>query len=397
MKKNILLHIGGLGAGGAEKSLVSLLNTLPKDLYNVDLMLINKGGLFMNMIPKHINVIETPFPYCCFGISPSNWKYYIKHNPKYFAKKLWALFKLKKAGGLPVDQVLWPLWKECIPCYGKEYDVAISYIEGMPNYYVIDKIKAKRKILWIHNEYTKLGYNKDFDRAYFDKADAIVTISDICLNDLVYNFPEYKEKCHILENITNPVLVRNMADEGIDDPMFENKKGVFRILSVGRLFPQKNYRLAIDAAKIVKEHGIVFKWYIIGEGVLKEKIIKQIDSLSLNDNIVLLGLRSNPYPYIKQCDIIVQSSLFEGKSIAIDEAKILYKPIVSTNYKTVYDTITDRENGLICEMTPQSLANGIMELYSNADLAKQLTANLIKEDVNNVKEIDKYISLFENQ
>lgn len=393
MKKNILIHIGGLGAGGAEKSLVSLLNTLPEDLYNVDLMLINKGGLFMNMIPKHINVIETPFPYCCFGISPSNWKYYTKHNPIYFFKKIYSLFKLKKQTNLPVGQVLWPIWKNCIKQNQKKYDIAMSYIEGLPNYYVMDKVDAKKKILWIHNEYTKLGYNKEFDKEYFKKADAVVTISELCKNDLVDNFPDLKDKFHILENITNPILIKKMAEEEINDPAFENRTERLKLLSIGRLYPQKNYPLAIDAAKIIKDKGIDFKWYIIGDGVLKSDIEKQINALSLQDNIILLGLRSNPYPYIKQCDIIVQSSLFEGKSIAIDEAKILCKPIVATNYPTVYDVISDNKNGLIAEMTPAALSKKIITLYNDKELRENLCNNLKEEAIDNTSEIENYIKL----
>lgn len=392
MKQNILLHIGGLGAGGAEKSLVSFLDTLPKERYNVDLMLLNNGGLFRNMIPGYINIIEPPFPYNCLGISPTNWRFYIKHNPKYLIKKIYSLFKLKK-GYLPTGQILWPLWSDEIKTNVKEYDVAMSYIEGLPNYYIIDKVKAKRKILWIHNEYTKLGYNKEIDKDYFEKADAVVTISDICKNDLVNNFPELKEKFHILENITNPILIKKMAEEDITDPLFENRQKQLTLLSIGRLYPQKNYQLAIDAAKIIKDKGIYFKWYIIGEGVLRESLEKQINNLSLQDNIILLGLRSNPYPYIKQCDIIVQSSLFEGKSIAIDEAKILCKPIVATNYPTVYDVITDKKNGLISEMAPVALAEKIITLYNDKDLSKSLSNNLKEETIDNTAEIEKYIKL----
>lgn len=392
MKLNILLHIGGLGAGGAEKSLVSFLDTLPKERYNVDLMLLNNRGLFRNMIPGYINIIEPPFPYNCLGISPTNWRFYIKHNPKYLIKKIYSLFKLKK-GYLPTGQILWPLWSDEIKTNVKEYDVAMSYIEGLPNYYIIDKVKAKRKILWIHNEYTKLGYNKEIDKDYFEKADAVVTISDICKNDLVNNFPELKEKFHILENITNPILIKKMAEEDITDPLFENRQKQLTLLSIGRLYPQKNYQLAIDAAKIIKDKGIYFKWYIIGEGVLRESLEKQINNLSLQDNIILLGLRSNPYPYIKQCDIIVQSSLFEGKSIAIDEAKILCKPIVATNYPTVYDVITDKKNGLISEMAPVALAEKIITLYNDKDLSKSLSNNLKEETIDNTAEIEKYIKL----
>ena len=184
-----------------------------------------------------------------------------------------------------------------------------------------------------------------------------------------------------------------MAEEDITDPLFENRQKQLTLLSIGRLYPQKNYQLAIDAAKIIKDKGIYFKWYIIGEGVLRESLEKQINNLSLQDNIILLGLRSNPYPYIKQCDIIVQSSLFEGKSIAIDEAKILCKPIVATNYPTVYDVITDKKNGLISEMAPVALAEKIITLYNDKDLSKSLSNNLKEETIDNTAEIEKYIKL----
>lgn len=393
MKKNILIHIGGLGAGGAEKSLVSFLNTLPAEQYNVDLMTLNKGGLFRNLVPKYVNIIEPPFPYNCLGTSPTDWRFYSRHNPVYFFKKIYSLYKLKKQTNLPVGQVLWPIWKNCIKQNQKKYDIAMSYIEDLPNYYVMDKVDAKKKILWIHNEYTKLGYDKEFDREYFKKADAVVTISELCKNDLVDNFPDLKDKFNILENITNPTLIKKMAEEDINDPAFENKKEVLKLLSIGRLYPQKNYPLAIDAAKIIKDKGIDFKWYIIGDGVLKSDIEKQINALSLQDNIILLGLRSNPYPYIKQCDIIVQSSLFEGKSIAIDEAKILCKPIVATNYPTVYDVISDNKNGLIAEMTPEALAEKIILLYNNRDLRENLSKNLKEEAIDNTSEIKNYIKL----
>ena len=393
-KKKLFIHIGSLQVGGAEKSLVSFLNTLPKDIYDIDLMLLNNNGLFNRLVPKHINIISAPFPYNCLSISPKNLKYYLRHNPKYFIKKLYSYYSTTNNRKTPMDQVLWQIWRNDIKTYEKEYDLAISYLEGLTNYYVIDKVHAKRKIIWVHNEYTKLKYDKDIDRGYFSKADAIVTISEICKKDLEKNFPEYKEKFHILENITNPVIVRGMAEESIEDPIFNNNEEAFKILSIGRLFPQKNYPLAIDAAQILKDKGLNFKWYILGDGKLRSELEKKITSLSLEDNFILLGVRPNPYAYMKQCDIIVQSSLFEGKSIAIDEAKILCKPIVTTNYQTVYDVITDGINGLIAEMTPEALSAKIIELYNNPGLREEISSNLKQENVNNTSEIDNYIKLF---
>lgn len=391
----ILVHIDSLYAGGAEKSLISFLSTLPNDKYEIDLMLLREGGLFSNMIPKHIRIVEAPLPYRCLGISPLNFKFYIKKNPILFLRKLYSLYRLKFRKELSLDQTLWRIWNSIINPFPKSYDVAISYLEGLTNYYVIDKVSAKRKIIWIHNEYSKLGYNKVFDYTFFEKADSIVTISELCRKNLINNFPSLESKIHVAENITNPDIVRSMSNEVIDDSFFECKSKDFKILSVGRLSPQKNYSLAIDAAKLLKDKGLNFKWYIIGVGPLKRELENKIRSLSLSNNVILLGLRSNPYSYMKRCDIIVQSSLFEGKSIALDEAKILYKPIVTTSYDTVYDVIEDGKTGLIADMNSSSLAEKIHQLYINKDLRLYLSSSLSKESLGNTSEIKNYIKLID--
>lgn len=393
MKTNILIHIGSLNTGGAEKSLTSLLNLLPNDAYSVDLLLLKNEGVFKNLLPDGINVLSVEFPYECLTVSPKDLAYYLSHNPKFFFKKIYSLLKLYLKKDMSQDQILWQIWRNDIRVMRKEYDVAISYIEGLPNYYVIDKVNAKRKLLWVHNEYTKLNYNKDFDFAYFNAADAVVTISELCKKDLAFNFPSLDKKFCVLENITNPEIVRRMSKQEIIDEKFDCHFDGLRILSIGRLHSQKNYDLAIDAAKVIKDRGVDFKWYIIGEGPLYDSLNNKIKSLGLNDRIILLGIRSNPYAYMKRCDIIVQSSLYEGKSIVIDEAKILYKPIVATNYNTVYNVITDHVNGLICEMNQESLANCILELYHNTGLREHLIHSLKAEDVNNVDEIRNYIGL----
>lgn len=397
MRKNILIHIGSLNAGGAEKSLVSLLSTMPKDKYDIDLLLVRKDGLLMDLLPSHINILETPLQYNCYSNSPKNIGFYIRHNPKYLIKKLYTAYKYKKKKNNKesLDQCIWSIWKDTFKPLEKKYDVAISYLEGITNYYIIDKVNAKKKLIWIHNEYDKLGYSRDFDMPYFKKADAIVTISQLCKENLVKNFPLLKERIHVLENICNPKLICDMANAEIDDPLFNCSAGIFRILTIGRLTPQKNYLMAIDSARILKDKGIDFRWYIIGAGPLKADIERRISEQGLDNHVILLGLRANPYAYMKQCNIVVQSSIFEGKSIVLDEAKILCKPIVATCYNTVYDTIEDGINGVITEMTPESLANGIYNLLKAPEERIRYSKYLRENMTNNMSELNKYINLID--
>ena len=395
MRKNILIHIGSLNAGGAEKSLVSLLSTIPKDKYDIDLLLVRKDGLLMNLIPSHINILETPLQYKCYSNSPKNIGFYIRHNPKYLIKKLYTAYKYKKSKKESLDQYIWSIWKDTFKPLEKKYDVAISYLEGITNYYILDKVDARKKLIWIHNEYDKLGYDKNYDAPYFEKADAIVTISQLCKENLVKNFPLLKERIHILENISNPQLIWDMANTEIDDPQFNSSAGIFRILTIGRLTPQKNYLMAIDSARILKDKGLEFRWYIIGAGPLKTEIEKRISGQGLDNHVILLGLRANPYAYMKQCDIVVQSSMFEGKSIVLDEAKILCKPIVATCYNTVYDTIENGINGVITGMTPESLANGIYNLLKAPEERIRYSKYLRENITNNLSELHKYINLID--
>ena len=185
-----------------------------------------------------------------------------------------------------------------------------------------------------------------------------------------------------------------MADEKVTEISIPNNQLI--ILSIGRLVPVKSFDLAIKAAQILKQKNIHFNWYIIGDGILRTDLEKLIEKLDLTQHVFLLGLQTNPYKFMKRADIIVQSSSYEGKSIVIDEAKILCKPIVSTNYTTVYDAIKDRETGIITKMTPESLANGIYSLSQDSELRQAIIAHLSMSTYDNKDNINQYISLLES-
>ena len=392
--KSILFHIGSFRAGGAEKSLVSLLNLLPKDDYNIDVIVFNNSGIFSSHVPDNVTVRVAPYPYRFLSISPKNIREYLNYSLKYLLVKLIGLIYSKCNKKLSLHQALWKIWRKYIPVYDRKYDVAVSYLEGLTNYFVIDKVVADKKILWIHNEYNKLQYSPKFDSDYFSKADAVVTISDICKQDLIRNFPELQDKFHVLENISDSKVIQQKSQISINDETFNSSVGL-KILSVGRLTSQKNYQLALKAAKILLNKQIDFNWFIIGEGNLRLELEKLAKDLSVDGVVHFIGIRENPYPYMKQADIIAMSSLFEGKSIVIDEAKILCKPIVSVNYPTVKDNIEDHVTGIITEMTPESLAKGIIKLYNDDDLRKELQNNLMTEVHRGDDQINHYLKLFE--
>lgn len=386
--KKILFVIHSLGFGGAERSLVNLLNELPREKYEVELLLFQRKGSFLTQLPDWVKVLDTPRELNCL------------YGP------------LKKAGALAIPKVLGKLcskvarrtykernawrWKHVfrrlIPRLSTHYDVAVAYTGVEIQYFVADCVTADKKIVFIHNDYRTAGYSARDDEPYFAQMDAIATISPQCLQVLEEEFPQYKEKLYCLENITSSKVIRDRAME-FDPPEYRAQGSM--LLSVGRLGHQKGFDIAVDAARILKDRGVQFQWYILGEGGLREKLQKQIDGHGLTEEFVLLGARSNPYPYMRACDVLVQSSRYEGKSVVLDEAKMLCKPIVSTAYPTVGDQVIDGLEGLVTAMSAEGVAEGIIKMLEDAALWERVTSYMSAQEYGNQQEVEKYMKLLD--
>jgi glycosyltransferase involved in cell wall biosynthesis len=271
------------------------------------------------------------------------------------------------------------------------YDAAIGFLEKSSVYFVADKVSAAKKIAFIHNDYGELGMDPDFDREYFSRLDHIATVSAECAQVLEKTFPEFAAKIGVIHNIVSPAFIRSLSERGSAEDMAEGS-----LLSIGRLQQQKGFDLAIDALAILVENGFAGNWYVIGEGNLRQELQAAIARKNLEGRLVLLGLRENPYPYLKKAEIYVQPSRYEGKSIAIDEAKILGKPIVVTRFSTVADQISDGQNGLVAEMDAASVAEKIQAISDDAGLKARLSANLESENLGTEGEIARLYQLIEN-
>ena len=397
MKKKILFCTWNLKAGGGQKSLVSLLNTIDPNRYDIDLLLMEKDGLFLPLVPKYINIIEADKNLAVLHHSPLEFSYFRGKGFLFWLKVLYSRVKAKvKYKDLEKGQGYWMTWCKYIPELSTVYDCAISFIERDMNWYIIDKTRAKRKLLWIHSVYTSLGLNPVFDIKYFKQADLVATMAETGLESLQQTFPSIKEKFIILENISNGALINKLAQIPIKEKEYTDFKGM-KILSVGRLDDVKNYDLAIDTAIELRSKHIDFIWYVIGEGSLRNRLEERIEKNNLGDCFKLIGLRENPYQYMRVADMVVMTSKFEGRSIALDEAKILHKLIVTTNYDSATDVVDNGKTGLICNMDAQSIANGIIHLHNDSTLAKSILTNLESKDWDNTKEVEKYYKAIDGE
>ncbi|WP_028241928.1 glycosyltransferase [Pseudobutyrivibrio ruminis] len=396
--KEVFIIITDMGSGGAQKSLLSFFQALERtgktNDYNIDLVVVNPKGIFMNQIPDYVNVIQAQKTLAWMGVESGD--EYLKNNFSLLGLYGKIKFGINKKFNpwytkLNSEQKLWASWNTLIPNVKKKYDIAISYLNGYPNYYVIDKVQANKKVLWIHNEYQKLKYNINYDEIYYNKCDEIITISKECLDSFTEIFPQHKNKISVLENISLSSDIIDKSKSFVPEE-FENYAGL-KLLSIGRLNEQKGFDFAIEAAKILLDKGMDFKWLILGEGPDRKKLESLINEKGIEKCFLLLGIKDNPYPYIRYTDIFLQTSRFEGKSIVLDEAKILLKPIVVTNYPTVYDSIENGITGTIVNMDGNEIAEAVIDIENNSEKAEQYIENLKKMNSGNESEIQKYMSI----
>jgi glycosyltransferase involved in cell wall biosynthesis len=384
MRKKILFIISNMETGGVSKSMTSLMNAIDRQRYDVSLLIVSPHGPLMELLPKDLQIVRNPI-FEALTCRLSGFKTLIK-----MGKPLLAMAHLLR---LALSMVC--RWRGVIfmaklaPGLTEEYDAIVDFNGQQQLYYMVDKLKAKRKITFFHSDYKKWRYYEKADRKYFAKVDAIFTISDICVDSLKDVFPEYSDKIYKMENIVLPSLIKQMAMRQIPHSF---DKSILNLVSIGHLLQTKGIDFAIEAAQILKNNGIKFLWTWVG-AIAEPQWVETITQRGLSEYFRFIGTTSNPYPYLNAADIIVHPSRFEGKSIALDEAKILCKPIVVTDFSTVHDQFTDGVNASICEMNGTAVADAILNLIHNPEIAQRYVSNLSQCDFSNIKELDKLINM----
>lgn len=374
MKKKLLFVIPNLGAGGAEKSLVNLLNELDYSIYEVDLFLFSKSGLFFHQLPPQVNVVEPHADFKIFQntLLKSLFVFLMKGKISLLISRFLFFFINQWMKNKSVaEQKTWSLVKKSMKKVNKNYDCGIAFLEKSSIYFLVDFVESSKKIGYIHNDYNQLGLDLSFDLPYFNQLDDIVTVSERCKVVLEEKISP-PNKVKLIYNISSPKLLNSLADKYV----VENTESNIKLLTIARLENQKGIDIAIEAAKILKNKKLNFIWEVIGEGSEREKLSKLIEENNIEEYFKLLGLRENPYPYLKNCNFYVQSSRFEGKSIAIDEALILKKLIIVTDFSTAADQIKHGRNGIIAEMNAEALSGEIWKLYNNKILQESILQNL---------------------
>ena len=363
--KKVLFVINTLGCAGAEKALLELLRRFPEDQYEVSLYVLLGQGEMVHQVPEHVKLLNSQ--YSDASVLTKEGKRELNRsvlrrmfsrgsifrNLPYILKN--GIQMLRKGRVYP-DKLLWKVMSDGADRFNEEYDLAIAYLEGGSTYYVHDHVRAKRKMAFLHVDYEWAGYTRELDRNCYKDFAKVFTVSDEVKKSFVHVYPEYESKTMVFHNLINrEEILRNAQLPGGFQDEYQGK----RILTVGRLTAQKAYEIAIDAMKILKYHGVNARWYVLGEGELRDKLQNQIDRLGLKEDFLLLGAVENPYPYYAQCDLYVHATRFEGKSIAIQEAQILGCPLLVSDCSGNREQVTQGVDGMMCNLSPEEISSAV--------------------------------------
>jgi len=283
----------------------------------------------------------------------------------------------------------------CRKMFPGEYDCAIAYqmISNDVTVAVLEKIQAKRKILWLHG--TKNFRQKDlaFYDTLYSGADRIVCVSRDTEKQFCVCMKKCKDKTTTIHNFYDIPYIRSQAQAPAED--MKKKENAITIVSVGRISKEKGFDRVPPVAARLTEEGYDFRWYIIGDGEKREEVGADIRERHLEDAVILLGHRRNPYPYIQQCDIYVQPSYTEGFCTSTMEAKILHKPVVTTDVPGMGEQFVSGENGLIVESSEEGLYEGIKRLLDDPELGQRFIENLKTDEVSNETALRQTIAVIE--
>ena len=406
MKKRLFIAIQYLEIGGAERSLIGLLNAIDYTKFDVDLFVYKHTGEFMKLVPPQVRLLPENKRYAALSqpISQIIRRGYIDLALARLYARIPARRFERRTGvkePIAIYQYIANYTTPLLPSLGKygEYDLAISFL--IPHNIVRDKVRAKRKCAWIHTDYSFVDVDAEDELPVWDAYDHVVSISPDVTKGFLGKFPTLSSKIIQIENILSESFVRQQAMDGLEDVEKEisslcervGGKSVVRLCSVGRFSYPKAFDRAVHICKALVERGCDVLWYVVGYGGDEPLIRRAIVDTGMELRFVLVGKKENPYPYIKSCDIYVQPSRYEGNAVTVREAQILCKPCVITAYATAHSQVCDRVDGVIVPNEVEGAASDLTSFIADSALQASIKEHLSLHHYGNEQEALKIDAL----
>lgn len=385
--KKILIVTRSLNTGGVETSLISMLKCIPQDKYKVKVITLYPGGELLSKIPSWVEVEVAPH----IGLKTSSKLLNSIKNLE--IRNTWKILLHTILG--KKSKTICESYKhslKTLPIVEDEYDLAISYYNptSFTIAYTIDNVRANKKVMWIHNDVNL--YNDIYEyNEYYKKYDYIYNVSKSGANKFINKFPELKEKVSVFYNIIDQEMIEKKSNDIKN--VFSNKSQEFCILTVARLSIEKGQDLIPSITRKLLDSGYKIKWYCIGEGQLRREIEQNIQNNNVMNNVILLGNKENPYPYIKECDLYVQTSRSECYCTTVMEAKCLNKPMIITDVNGSSEQIDHGKNGIITNCNVDDIYNSISYLLDNPQIREKFSKKLAQNKINTNSEMEKLYNI----
>lgn len=391
-KKKVLFAYPAMNIGGSTTCLLSILNGINYEKYDVDLLLNSNTGELIKMLPEKVNLLPPALKY------QNKQSEYIHRllSPKYLFHYIRSKFITKKTG-------LWIRGIQYLELKDVEffreiediYDVAIAALEGDRCKFVARHINAKKKIAWLHINYIDAKFEPKYDVSTMSVFDHIITVSEECKKAFDISFRNLSKKSLVIENILSQEYIRKRAESQCDINVINDKINMVTVCRI--TFDSKGLDRAVKAMEKLKKEGLLkdIVWYIIGDGSDMEALKEMISSAGLEEHIKPLGMKKNPYPYLKNMSMFFLPSRWEGKPMVVTEAFMMGLPALVTEYSSAREQIRDGVDGIIVENSEKGIYEGLKRIIENPEIIEKLHKNVIKKDYSNVVEIKKVEQLID--
>lgn len=400
-KKKLLFVINTISAAGAEMSFLELLRRIDGARFEVYLYVLMAQGELRCRLPTHVRLLNRSF---------SDRSVLSKEGKRHMVRRVLAcacrrgtlffqmpylisnfLYMMKQRRVLP-DKLLWRLLAQGADRFEEEFDLAVAYLEGGSAYYVADYVKAKRKAAFLHIDYARAGYTRALDRSCYVRFDHIFAVSCEAQRSFLAVYPEKAGHISLFHNPMDRGAIREKSREPISQERWNAFDGK-RLLTVGRLNPQKAYEVAIETMRELKASGVHARWYVLGDGAERERLAALIASCGLEEDFVLLGAVDNPYPYYAGCDLYVHATRYEGRSVAIQEAQALGAAVLASDCSGNREQIRDGCDGVLVELVPARIAEEIRRLLGDGALREALGSRGKEKPSVYPEDIERLLSL----
>ena len=377
--KNILFCLQTMVCGGVEKELITILKRFDRTKYKLSVLLMYEQDMdILKMIPEDVEVIKLNIDkdYFC-----SNTSKLITERVK--KGRLYEALKLGVSRVIINDPAPKSISLEQISAQEEYYDYAVCYHLHSPIVlrYVDEKVKATKKIAWIHNDFTTTGYKIEKYHKWLSQYDLFVGVSRKLTEEFVTICPQYEGITQTVHNIVDESEIQEKAMDmsNVEETFLQDKR--FKIVTVGRFVEQKGFDIAVSACAYLKRKGMPVVWYAIGYGQEEDLIINLVREKGIENEFVILGRKENPYPFINLANLYLQTSRHEGYAITIEEAKALKKVIVCTNFAGASEQINNGINGIVVpKFTAEAVGEAILHIYYDENYRSKLQESIQNEE-----------------